>query len=151
VQGYSALALALALPPDGTLLTCDRNAETMAVARTHWAAAGCSHKVEARLGPALETLDTLLPSSAASFDLAFIDADKRGYTEYYERCLQLVRVGGLVCVDNTLWYGRVADDQEQDAQTVALRAFNAAVLCDDRVSHAMVPIGDGLTLLRRRV
>ena len=92
----------------------------------------------------------MLPGEAGSFDLAFVDADKRGYGEYFERCLQLVRVGGLIAVDNTLWYGRVADAADQSNLTVAIREFNARVLVDDRVSHCLVPIGDGLTLLRRR-
>lgn len=150
--GYSAAAMALSLPPGGSLVTCDINAETMAVARRTFEAAGVDRVVQPRLGPALDTLDQLLAAGqAGQFDLAYIDADKRGYSAYFERCLRLVRVGGLLCVDNTLWYGKVADAAVGDKQTVALREFNTAVLRDERVTHAMLPIGDGLTLLRRRV
>lgn len=151
MQGYSSTAMALALPPDGLLVTCDRDEEVLALARAAWADAGVSHKVQVRVGPALASLDAMLPEQADSFDLAFVDADKRGYGDYFERCLQLVRVGGLVAVDNTLWYGRVADPADQSNLTVAIREFNARVLADERVSHALVPIGDGLTLLRRRI
>lgn len=150
--GYSSTALALALPLDGLLVTCDVNAETMAVARQTWASAGVAERVDGRLGKALETMEGLLAEGGAgSFDLAFVDADKCAYVDYFQRCLQLVRLGGLIAVDNTLWYGKCADPEVQDKQTVALRAFNAAVLADERVSHCLVPIGDGLTLLRRRI
>jgi len=150
VQGYSSTAMALALPPDGELVTCDRDREIMAVAAQFWEQAHVTNKIRPLLAPGLESLDSLLPSEEGSFDLAFIDADKRGYPAYYERCLRLVRVGGLIAVDNTLWYGRVADPSDESAQTVSMRDFNARVLADERVSHAMVPIADGLTLLRRK-
>lgn len=150
--GYSSTALALALPPDGQVVTLDVNAQTMELARSTWAAAGVDQLVHGRLGKALESMDAMLAGGqAGAFDMAFIDADKCAYAAYFQKCLQLVRVGGLIAVDNTLWYGRVADEGETDKQTVALREFNAAVLADERVSHSLVPIGDGLTLLRRRV
>ncbi len=127
-QGYSSTAIALALPEDGFVVTCDRNAETMAVARDTWASAGVAHKVVARLGPALETLDSFIENRLPPFDICFIDADKRAYGDYFDRCMLLVRVGGLIAVDNTLWYGKVADPEVQDKQTAALRLFNARVL-----------------------
>ncbi|HSJ98209.1 MAG TPA: class I SAM-dependent methyltransferase [Myxococcota bacterium] len=149
--GYSALAVALALPEDGRVVACDRSEEWTAVARRHWERAGVGHKIDLRLAAAMGTLDALLAEGGAgSFDFAFIDADKENYAGYYERCLALVRPGGLIAADNTLWSGRVADPADESADTVAIRAFNDALHADGRVDIAMVPIGDGLTLALRR-
>ena len=149
--GYSALAVALALPPEGRLITCDISEEWTAVARRHWEEAGVADKIDLRLAPALETLDALIDGGeAGSFDFAFIDADKEAYEEYYERTLTLLRPGGLVTVDNVLWSGSVADPSRQDADTEAIRAFNAKLRTDGRVSLSLVPIGDGLTLARKK-
>lgn len=149
--GYSALAVAAALPDDGRIVACDVSAEWTATARRYWREAGVDHKIDLRLAPALDTLDRLLEEGAAgSFDFAFIDADKTGYREYYERCLTLLRRGGLIAVDNVLWDGRVADPDARDADTEAIRAFNRALSGDERIDLALVPIGDGLTLARKR-
>jgi caffeoyl-CoA O-methyltransferase len=149
--GYSALAVALALPEDGTVVACDVSEEWTSVARRYWREAGVEHKIDLRLAPALETLDGLLRAGDAdSFDFAFIDADKESYEAYWERALRLVRRGGLVAVDNTLWSGRVADPEVTDDSTEAIRAFNARLHADERVTLSLVPIGDGLTLARRR-
>lgn len=149
--GYSSLAVALALPDDGGVVACDVSEEWTAIARRHWRAAGVEHKIDLRLAPALQTLDSMLAAGEHDgYDLAFIDADKTGYLEYYERCLQLVRPGGLVLVDNTLWSGRVADPEDGDEETAALRHFNDCLHRDERVDLSLLPIGDGLTLARRR-
>jgi predicted O-methyltransferase YrrM len=149
--GYSSLAVALALPADGSIVACDVSEEWTAVARRYWAEAGVANKIELRLAPALETLDSLLAAGdGGSFDLAFIDADKTNYMGYYQRVLELLRPGGLVVVDNTLWSGRVADAGVADADTVALRQFNECLHRDDRVDLSLLPVGDGLTLARRR-
>jgi len=149
--GYSSLAVALALPEDGRILACDVSERWTAVARRYWAAAGVAHKIELRLATALETLERLLGSGAAGkFDFAFIDADKENYVGYYERVLELLRPGGLIVVDNTLWSGRVADPENAETDTVAMRHFNEHVNRDERVDLSLVPIGDGLTLARKR-
>lgn len=149
--GYSALAMALALPADGALIACDVSAEFTAIAQRYWAEAGVGHKIDLRLAPALETLDALLAEGrAGSFDMAFIDADKTNYPAYGERTLELLRPGGLLMVDNVLWSGAVADPAVQDEDTKALRALNERLYEDQRVSLAMLPIGDGLTLARKR-
>lgn len=149
--GYSALAVAAALPPDGRLIACDVSAEWTAVARRYWQEAGVADRIDLRLGPALDTLAGLLGSGAAgSFDFVFIDADKPGYDAYYEGALRLLRAGGLVGIDNTLWSGAVVDAARQDADTVAIRALNAKIRDDARVEIALLPIGDGLTLARKR-
>lgn len=149
--GYSSLALALALPDDGRIVACDVSEEWTAVARRYWKAAGVAHKIELRLAPALTTLDALIAQGQGGrYDLAFIDADKENYVAYYERALVLLRPGGLVVVDNTLWSGRVADPEDAEADTVALRHFNEYVHRDQRVDLSLVPIGDGLTLARKR-
>jgi len=149
--GYSALAVARALPDHGRLIACDVSEEWTAIGRRYWKEAGQDHKIELRLGPALDTLDQLLTEGCAGdVDFAFIDADKENYAAYYERCLALVRVGGLIAVDNTLWSGKVVDPAETDADTGAIRAFNRRLADDDRVSLSLVPIGDGLTLARKR-
>lgn len=149
--GYSSLAVALALPDDGRLLACDVSERWTAVARRYWAEAGVAHRIDLRLAPAMETLEGLLADGEAGrYDLAFIDADKENYLGYYERVLRLLRAGGLVLVDNTLWSGRVADPENAEADTVALRHFNEHLHRDERVDLSLLPIGDGLTLARKR-
>jgi predicted O-methyltransferase YrrM len=145
--GYSALSVALALPPDGKVVACDVSEEWTAMARKHWEKAGMSQRIDLRLAPALDTLDQLLArGEAGKFDFAFIDADKTNYLAYYERSLELMRVGGLVAVDNTLWSGYVADPSHQEKDTQAIRAFNERLHADRRVALSMLPMGDGLTL-----
>ena len=149
--GYSALSVALALPPDGKLIACDVNEEWTSMARRYWQEAGVAHKIALRIAPALETLDKLLANGeAGSFDFAFIDADKENYTNYYERSLTLVRHGGLIVIDNVLWSGRVADPNEQDMDTVAIRRFNTKLHLDERIALSMLPLADGLTLAYKR-
>ncbi|KAI8464284.1 MAG: O-methyltransferase [Monoraphidium minutum] len=149
--GYSALAVAMALPPDGRLVACDRDARTMEVAQRYFQAAGVAHKVDARLAPAEDTLARLLEEGGeGAYDFAFIDADKRAYGRYFELCLRLVRRGGLIAVDNVLWYGKVADEEVQDKATAALREFNTALVGDGRVTLSIVPVGDGMALCRKR-
>lgn len=145
--GYSSLAVALALPPEGQLIACDVNEEYTAIARRYWELAGVAHKIDLRIAPALETLDYLLSDGHANtFDFAFIDADKSSYAVYYDRAIQLVRPGGLIAVDNVLWSGRVADPDVQDNRTEAIRAFNEKLHQDERILPCMVAIADGLTL-----
>jgi caffeoyl-CoA O-methyltransferase len=149
--GYSSLRVALALPSDGQVVACDVSEEYTNVARRYWREAGVENKVELRLGPALATLDALIAQGErGKFDFAFIDADKANYGGYYERCLELLRAGGLIAVDNTLWNGAVADPKKQDPDTRAIRELNAKVAGDPRVSSSLVPIGDGLLLARKR-
>jgi len=149
--GYSALAVASALSPGGRLVACDVSEEYTAVARRYWVEAGVADRIDLRLAPALDTLDALIAAGAAgSIDFAFIDADKQNYDAYYERVLTLLRPGGLVAIDNVLWNGAVADPAKSDPDTQAIRALNAKMKRDDRVSLSLVPIGDGLTLARRR-
>ena len=148
--GYSALAVALALPEDGHLLACDISEEYTAIGRPHWQAAGVAHKIELCIAPALETLDARLAAGGAGrYDFAFIDADKTGYDAYYERCLKLLRPGGLIAIDNTLWNGSVARPAK-DADTAALQALNAKLHADERIDISLLPIGDGLTLACKR-
>jgi predicted O-methyltransferase YrrM len=149
--GYSSLAVALALPDDGRIVACDVSEEWTSVARRYWREAGVEHKIELVLAPAVQTIDGLVArGEAGQYDLAFIDADKTGYLAYYERVLQLLRPGGLVIVDNTLWNGAVADPAVTDDDTVALRQFNEHLHRDQRIDLSLVPIGDGLTLARKR-
>lgn len=149
--GYSALGVALALPPEGRLIACDVDEASTVVARAFWERAGVAHKIDLRLAPAVQTLDALLDGgAAASFDFAYIDADKTGYDAYYERVLSLLRRGGLAAIDNVFWNGAVADPDADDADTVALRALNEKIGRDERVDASMIPIGDGLTLVRKR-
>jgi len=149
--GYSSLAVALSLPEDGSIVACDVSEEYTAVAREFWNKAGVAGKIDLRLAPATETLDELLAAGeAGQFDFAFIDADKSSYLGYFERCLALLRPGGLIAVDNTLWSGRLVDGREQDEDCRALREFNRALHGDDRIDLSLVPIGDGLTLARKR-
>ena len=149
--GYSALAVAQALPADGKLVCCDVNEEWTRIARRYWGEAGVADRIELRLGPAAATLAALRAAGEdASFDFAFIDADKESYDLYYEQCLKLVRPGGLIAIDNALWHGWVADPAHRDADTIAIRALNRKVRDDARVDMVLVPIGDGLLLARRR-
>ena len=149
--GYSSIAMALALPADGRLIACDVSDEFTSIARRYWQEAGVADKIELRLGPAVATLDEMLAAGEAGcFDMAFIDADKENYDAYYERCLQLLRPGGLIMIDNVLWGGRPADVNEQDESTVAIRALNAKIHADERVTASLLSIGDGLTLARKR-
>lgn len=146
--GYSTLIVALALPDDGRIVACDVSEEWTRIGKAHWEQAGVTHKIDLRIAPAMQTLDTLLTAGeAGTFDFAFIDADKSNYDAYYERALQLIRPGGVIAIDNTLWAGRVADPQVQDADTVALRDLNAKLCQDPRVTVSLLPVGDGLTLV----
>ncbi|MDJ0692199.1 MAG: class I SAM-dependent methyltransferase [Xenococcaceae cyanobacterium MO_188.B32] len=145
--GYSSLVVALALPPEGKIIACDIDEKSTAIARSYWQQAGVADKIDLCIAPALETLDKLIDEGqTATFDFAFIDADKRNYDNYYEKALQLIRPGGLIAVDNVLWSGRVADPQDNDKRTVAMRAFNQKLAQDRRVKISLVPIADGLTL-----
>ena len=149
--GYSSLAVALALPEDGTITACDVNEAWTEVARRYWDEAGVAGKIDLRLAPALTTLDALLAEGRAdSYDFAFIDADKANYDGYYERALKLVCPGGLIGIDNVLWHGSVIDQAKRDADTEAIRALNRKIHGNSRVTVSMVPIGDGLTLAQRR-
>jgi len=149
--GYSALAVAQALPADGRLVACDVNEKTTAVARRYWQEAGVADRIDLRLAPARETLDGLLAGGEASrFDFAFIDADKTNYDAYYEAALKLLRPGGLVAIDNVLWGGAVINSSDDDADTRAIRALNAKIAADQRVSCSLLPLGDGLTLALKR-
>ena|SRR5271157_214822 len=145
--GYSSAWVALALPSGGKLVACDCNAEYMARARRTWREAGVEGKIELRLAPALETLDSLVAEGhAGTFDLAFIDADKGNYANYYERSLLLLRPGGLIAVDNVLWHGRLADPNDHTVDTDAMRAFNRKLHDDRRVALSLATMGDGLAL-----
>jgi len=149
--GYSALAVAEAMGSDGRLIACDVSVEWTSIGKPHWAKAGVAHKIDLRIGPAVATLDELIAQGqSGTFDFAFIDADKSNYDNYYERALKLVRQGGLIGIDNTLWSGAVIDASRQDADTQAIRALNTKVHADPRVDTMLLPIGDGLTLARRR-
>ncbi|NJD07587.1 MAG: SAM-dependent methyltransferase [Methylococcaceae bacterium] len=149
--GYSSTAMALALPPDGNLTACDLSESWTGMARRYWAKAGVSGRIELKLGPALDTLDGLIADGkSGSYDLAFIDADKENYLAYYERCLQLIRPGGLLLVDNALWDGKVADPMADDVDTRAIRALNRFVHTDDRVDLSLLPLADGLLLACKR-
>ena len=149
--GYSALVVAEALPEDGVVIACDTSAEWTAIGRPFWERAGVASKIDLHVRPAVETLDELLGTGGAGgFDFAFIDADKANYDAYYERCLELLRTGGVIGIDNVLWGGRVADDSAQDDDTRAIRLLNAKVAADDRVDVSMLPVGDGLTLAVKR-
>ena len=149
--GYSSLWVALGLPDDGRIVACDVSEEYTAIARRYWQEAGVAQKIDLHLRPALETLDDLLTKGeAGTFDFAFIDADKSNYENYYERALRLVRTGGLIAIDNTIWSGRVADPNEKDADTVAIRKLNEKLLDDRRVALSMLTVGDGLTLAMKR-
>ena len=148
--GYSSLAVAKAMGPEGRIVALDVSEEWTTIARRHWAGAGLAERIDLRLGPAKESLKALIAAGeAASFDFAFIDADKANYDAYYESALVLVRAGGLIAIDNVLWSGAVADPTNNTPDTVALRALNEKIRGDARVEANMVPIGDGLTLARK--
>jgi predicted O-methyltransferase YrrM len=150
--GYSSLAVALNLPDDGQIIACDVSDEFTSIARKYWQEAGVSDKISLHIAPALETLDRLLANGeTGTFDFAFIDADKNNYAAYYDRCFQLVRQGGLILVDNVLWYGRVADPaMDNDKRTQAIKQINQQIYHDDRVQISLIPIGDGLTIARKK-
>lgn len=149
--GYSALAVASALPKNGQLICCDVSEQWTGIARRYWKDAGVDGKIQLRLAPAIETLEGLLKAGAAgTFDFAFIDADKPKYEEYYELCLKLVRPGGLILLDNMLWHGKVTDSTIHDEQTEAFRALNEKIVTDDRVEASLLTIGDGVMMARIR-
>lgn len=149
--GYSSLAVALALPENGRVVACDISSEYTDIAKPYWQEAGVLPKIDLRLAPALDTLDELLGNNEAGhFDFAFIDADKENYSPYYERCLQLVRPGGVILVDNVLWNGAVVDNSKQDVDTIAIRQLNQQLLHDDRIDLSMLPLADGITMARKR-
>ena len=146
--GYSALAMALALPQDGQVVTCDVSEDSVAVGRPYWQRAGVADKIKTKIGPALTTLAELTNDAANSFDLAFIDADKPAYDSYYEFALRLVRSGGLIVLDNMFQRGEVTDPSNNDPRTAVVRALNAKIAGDERVDRVVLPIADGMTLAR---
>jgi predicted O-methyltransferase YrrM len=147
--GYSALAVAAALPDDGKLVACDVSEEWTNIGKRHWAEAGVAHKIDLRIAPATETLAKLLAEGGAgTFDFAFIDADKPGYDAYYEACLKLIRKNGLIAIDNVLWSGKVADESVTDESTAALRRINTKIAADTRVEACLLTVGDGVMLVR---
>ena len=149
--GYSSTVVALALPEDGRLVCCDVSEEWTSLARKYWDEAGVAGKIDLRIAPATETLDRLLADGEQdAFDFAFIDADKAGYDGYYERVLRLVRPGGLIALDNTLWGGQVLDQDTDDKDTRALQALNTKLADDERITLCLLPLADGVTLARRR-
>ncbi len=150
--GYSALTVALALPADGRVLACDISDEYTRIGKPFWQQAGVAGKIDLRLAPAIDTLDArIVAGETGTYDFAFIDADKSGYDAYYERCLSLLRVGGLIAIDNTLWSGKVAEPAASgDADTAALQSLNVKLHRDERIDVSLLPIGDGLTLARKR-
>ena len=149
--GYSSLAVALALPPDGRVTACDVSEEWTSIGKPYWEEAGVAHKIDLRLAPAVQTLDRLIADGQqGTYDFAFLDADKANYDRYYERALVLVRAGGLIGIDNVLWHSKVIDPSVNDADTLAIRDLNQKIHGDERVSLSLVPIGDGLTLARKQ-
>ena len=149
--GYSSICVAQALPPDGTLVACDREEEWVRMARRYWKEAGVEEKIDLHLAPALATLDAFIASGRKEeFDFIFIDADKVNYGRYYERSLVLLRKGGLIAVDNVLWSGKVADPSETERSTEAIRRFNDMLSQDTRIDLSVIPIGDGLTLALKK-
>lgn len=148
--GYSSLSVARALPEDGRLICLDVSKDFTDVARRYWAKAGIGGRIELRLGPALDSLAALMKTEAGTFDMAFIDADKSNYPHYYEAVLELLRPSGLMLIDNVLWGGNVADPAVNDQETATLRALNAKVKADARVVFCLLPIADGLTLIRKK-
>lgn len=147
--GYSSLAMALALPEDGSILACDVSEEYTAVARRYWLRAGVMGKIDLRIGPALETLDRLVSRNAEPFDLAFVDADKANVENYFDRCLRLVRPGGLILFDNALWDGAVIDPSADDEATRAIRRLNAKLPDDPRIDVSLIPLCDGVLIARK--
>lgn len=147
--GYSSLCVSLVLPEDGRVTACDINNEWTDIAKRYWQKAGVANKIDLRLAPALETLQILLEQGENNFDFAFVDADKVNYDQYYEYCLELIRPGGLIVIDNVLWGGAVADTSINDDYTRAIRALNKKIHADPRVETSLIPIADGLTLARK--
>ncbi len=149
--GYSALCMALALPENGRLITCDHDHRWIEMAQAHWQQDQVAHKIQFKLGSALKSLDELIEAGEENtFDFAFIDADKGRYDHYYERCLRLVRSGGLIVLDNVLWGGAVADPNDQDETTLSIRKINSKLKADSRIKLSMIPIGDGLSLALKK-
>lgn len=149
--GYSSLVTALALPDDGRIIACDVNKEWTSLARRYWKEAGVEHKIDLRLGPALETLRKLIAEGrCGTFDFAFIDADKQNYDSYFDLAMELVRPGGVIAADNVLWDGSVIDPTDHEESTLAIRAFNKKVFADERVWISLAPIGDGLMLAQKK-
>ncbi len=149
--GYSAMAVAMALPPGGRVVACDISEDWTSIGKRYWQEAGVADRIDLRIGPASETLATLIESGdEGTFDFAFIDADKENYETYFEQCMQLVRKGGIIVLDNVLWSGKVADPQNEETETAALRSINRMLHSDDRVDLSLIPVGDGLTLARKR-
>lgn len=149
--GYSSLVVAMALPQDGQVVGLDRNEEWTKIAKKYWELAGVSEKIQLKLGPAVDSLEALLKDGQAnSFDFIFIDADKKSYGEYYELSLSLLRPGGVIAIDNVFLDGKVADPSNQDEATLVMRELNEKIISDERVDTTMVPIADGLTLVRKR-
>jgi predicted O-methyltransferase YrrM len=149
--GYSSLAVALALPEDGRVVACDLSAQWTRIAQRYWQEAGVAHRIDLRLGPAADTLRVLeTEGCAGQVDMLFIDANKEGYFGYYEQALRLLRRGGLLLADNTLWSGSVVDQADQSPDTRAIRRFNEILRDDERIDVSLIPIGDGLTLARKR-
>jgi len=149
--GYSALTMALALPDHGTIIACDISEEWTSMGQRYWQQAGVADKIDLRLAPAVDTLKSLIADDQSEqYDFAFIDADKQNYLHYYEYCLQLMRPGGLIAIDNVLWGGSVVDQSDEKPDTIAIREFNRFVSNDDRVDISLVPIGDGLTLAHKK-
>ena len=149
--GYSSLVTAMALPDNGYIVACDISREWTSIAERYWAEAGVSQKIDLRIAPALDTLKQLIAEGQENtFDFVFIDADKTNYENYYESCLQLLRVGGVIILDNVLWGGSVIDKNDNEEDTRAIRAINEKVYNDNRVSMTMLPVADGLTLVMKR-
>ncbi len=149
--GYSAMCMAKAMGPAGRIVALDVSEEYTSIARRHWAKAGVSQQIDLRLKPAAESLAAMVAAGEeGTYDFVFIDADKTGYDTYYEYALKLLRAGGLIAIDNVLWSGRVADAAEKSDDTVALRNLNAKIVADQRITMCLVPVGDGLTLARKR-
>jgi predicted O-methyltransferase YrrM len=149
--GYSSLCMALALPEKGRIVACDVNESWTSIARRHWRQAKIDHKIDLRLAPAVDTMAALIAGGESdTFDMVFIDADKENYATYYELSLKLVKQGGLILIDNVLWHGRVLDREDNEASVVAIRNLNEKLRDDDRVEISLLPIGDGVTLVRKR-
>ncbi len=146
--GYSSLSVALGLPADGRIVACDVSEEYTRIARRYWERAGVADKIDLRLAPAAQTLRDL--QAGPPFDMAFIDADKERYDEYYEGTLRVLRTNGLILIDNVLWGGRIVDENDRDSSTLALRALNEKIVKDERVDAVLLTVGDGLTLARKR-
>ena len=148
--GYGSLAIASALPKNGKLICLDISEERPAIGMPYWQRAGVAERIELRVAPALETLQALLEDGAGKYDFAFIDADKGNYDRYYELCLKLIRPGGVIALDNMLWHGAVADTRVRDREAVGLRKLNAKIRDDKRVDAALLTVGDGLMVVRKR-